>query len=39
MDFLKTSAPFWKREHKVDGSSGDWVEAKDADDKALERWK
>ena len=38
MDFLKTSAPFWKREHHVDGSQGEWVEAKDADDKALEKW-
>ena len=39
MDFLKTSAPFWKREHKVDGSHGEWVDAKDADDQARERWK
>ena len=39
MDFLKTSAPFWKREHHVDGSAGGWVEAKDADDTAAERWK
>lgn len=38
MDFLKTSAPFWKREHHADGSSGGWVEAKDADDAAVERW-
>jgi molybdopterin synthase catalytic subunit len=39
MDFLKTRAPFWKKEHAKDGSAGDWVEAKDADDAALERWK
>ena len=39
MDFLKTSAPFWKREHNVDGSQGEWVEAKDADDKARDRWQ
>lgn len=39
MDFLKTSAPFWKKEHKADGSTGDWVAAKDADDKARERWQ
>jgi len=38
MDFLKTHAPFWKKEHRVDGSVGDWVEAKDADDAALKRW-
>ena len=38
MDYLKTRAPFWKKEHHVDGTAGDWVEAKDADDKAMERW-
>lgn len=39
MDFLKTSAPFWKKEHGADGSQGDWVSAKDADDAAREKWK
>jgi molybdopterin synthase catalytic subunit len=39
MDFLKTSAPFWKKEHFADGSSGDWVSAKDADDAARARWQ
>jgi molybdopterin synthase catalytic subunit len=38
MDFLKTRAPFWKREHLKDGSTGGWVEAKDADDDAAARW-
>jgi molybdopterin synthase catalytic subunit len=38
MDFLKTRAPFWKKEHRLDGTSGDWVEAKDTDDKAAGRW-
>ena len=38
MDFLKTNAPFWKRQHLGDGTSGGWVEAKDADDAAAERW-
>ncbi|NRQ14176.1 molybdenum cofactor biosynthesis protein MoaE [Ensifer sesbaniae] len=38
MDFLKTSAPFWKKEHLGDGTSGGWVSAKDADDTARERW-
>ncbi|RDJ25297.1 molybdenum cofactor biosynthesis protein MoaE [Bosea caraganae] len=38
MDYLKTRAPFWKREHLVDGSIGGWVEAKGEDDKAAERW-
>jgi molybdopterin synthase catalytic subunit len=39
MDYLKTRAPFWKKEHRRDGSSGDWVEAKAADDAAASRWK
>jgi molybdopterin synthase catalytic subunit len=38
MDFLKTRAPFWKKEHRADRSAGDWVEAKDLDDRAAERW-
>lgn len=38
MDYLKTSAPFWKKEHFADGSEGGWVEAKDSDDTALEKW-
>ena len=39
MDYLKTRAPFWKREHLGDGSTGPWVEAKGEDDKAVERWR
>lgn len=39
MDFLKTDAPFWKREHLVDGSMGDWVSAKDADETAKGKWE
>jgi molybdopterin synthase catalytic subunit len=38
MDYLKTQAPFWKREHLKDGSTGAWVEAKGEDDRATERW-
>ena len=38
MDFLKTRAPFWKKEHHRDGSTGGWVDAREADDKAAERW-
>ncbi|MBF9197244.1 molybdenum cofactor biosynthesis protein MoaE [Microvirga terrestris] len=38
MDYLKTQAPFWKREHLKDGTVGAWVEAKEADDRAVERW-
>lgn len=39
MDFLKTRAPFWKKEHHVDGTSGAWVLARDEDDAAAERWR
>lgn len=39
MDYLKTSAPFWKKEHARDGSEGGWVSAKDADDSARNRWR
>jgi molybdopterin synthase catalytic subunit len=39
MDFLKTRAPFWKKEHRKDGTSGGWVDAKDKDDKAALRWQ
>ena len=38
MDYLKSRAPFWKKEHRADGTAGDWVEAKHADDKAAARW-
>lgn len=37
MDFLKTRAPFWKKEHRRDGHEG-WVEAKPEDDAAVSRW-
>jgi molybdopterin synthase catalytic subunit len=36
MDYLKASAPFWKREEKPGGTS--WVEARDHDDAAAARW-
>jgi molybdopterin synthase catalytic subunit len=39
MDYLKTKAPFWKKEHRVDGRPGRWVEAKESDDLAAERWE
>jgi molybdopterin synthase catalytic subunit len=38
MDFLKTRAPFWKKEAGVDGE-GRWVDARDSDDAAAERWR
>src|SRR5436190_11822096 len=37
MDYLKTQAPFWKKEHRPEGAA--WVEARASDDDALERWK
>jgi molybdopterin synthase catalytic subunit len=36
MDYLKTQAPFWKKEHTPEGSR--WVDARVADDAALARW-
>jgi molybdopterin synthase catalytic subunit len=36
IDFLKTQAPFWKKEHGLDGAV--WVDARQADDAALARW-
>jgi molybdopterin synthase catalytic subunit len=36
MDYLKTQAPFWKKEQTADGSR--WVEARSSDDAAAERW-
>jgi len=39
MDYLKTRAPFWKRERRADGGAGDWVDAKSADDAAAARWR
>lgn len=38
MDFLKTDAPFWKREHLADGSKGEWVAAKSRDEQVRDRW-
>ncbi len=38
MDYLKTRAPFWKKELALDGS-GDWVDARESDDVALARWE
>ncbi len=36
MDYLKSRAPFWKREITAQGTS--WVEARDEDEDALARW-
>ena len=37
MDYLKTRAPFWKKEQTAEGTR--WVEAKDTDEEAAERWR
>lgn len=38
MDFLKTRAPFWKKEVALDGTKGGWVDAREADDAAAAKW-
>jgi molybdopterin synthase catalytic subunit len=37
IDRLKTDAPFWKKEHRADGSA-DWVEAKASDNARANEW-
>ncbi len=37
MDFLKTKAPFWKKEQSSTGAR--WVDAKESDDQAAQRWQ
>ena len=37
MDYLKTRAPFWKKEETPEG--GHWVDARESDDHAAGRWK
>ena len=37
MDYLKTSAPFWKKEELAGGESA-WVQASGTDDEAAARW-
>ena len=38
MDYLKTGAPFWKKETGRTGTA-DWVDARESDETALTRWK
>ena len=38
MDYLKTRAPFWKKELGADGTEH-WVEARESDEAAFERWE
>ena len=37
MDYLKSRAPFWKKEFGTDGA--EWVVSKDEDEAALHRWR
>lgn len=37
MDFLKTAAPFWKKE--ITSTGARWVDARASDDQALQKWK
>lgn len=37
MDYVKTRAPFWKKETTPDGDR--WVDARDSDQEAAERWR
>ncbi len=39
IDFLKTDAPFWKKEHPADGSAPEWIGTRATDAEAAERWK
>ena len=37
MDYLKTQAPFWKKEQTADGAR--WVDARETDEQALKKWQ
>ncbi|HYA79874.1 MAG TPA: molybdenum cofactor biosynthesis protein MoaE [Methylocystis sp.] len=39
MDYLKTRAPFWKKERRADGAADDWVAAKESDEAAAATWE
>ncbi len=39
MDYLKTRAPFWKKQIPLSGPERDWVDATGEDDRAAERWR
>jgi len=39
MDYLKSKAPFWKKEHPKDGIDGGWVDAREDDEIAARRWE
>jgi molybdopterin synthase catalytic subunit len=39
MDYLKTEAPFWKKRHLAEKGAGDWVEARQQDQAAAQKWR
>lgn len=39
MDFLKTRAPFWKKETAANTATGVWLDAQEKDEQAADRWK
>jgi len=39
MDYMKSRAPFWKKEHRIDHQEGGWVAAKESDEEALAAWQ
>jgi molybdopterin synthase catalytic subunit len=38
MDYLKTRAPFWKKEHPAKGCEHTWVQSRESDLKRVDRW-
>lgn len=38
MDYLKNTAPFWKKEHLITGEERGWIKAKTKDQEAFKRW-
>jgi molybdopterin synthase catalytic subunit len=38
MDYLKTGAPFWKKQSFADGGEDEWVDARTSDDASRRRW-
>ena len=39
MDYLKTRAPFWKKEHPAGAEPGGWLAAHEADEHTTDRWQ
>src|SRR5690606_14277694 len=39
MDYLKTEAPFWKKEHPKGDARGEWVASRQSDEEAASRWR